>query len=157
MTAGSRIDAQAASPLPHLPRPLSEDAPAPPRAPRLRTRPDALEPAIGPIGGRARGMVMAVCFILAVALAALPAFAGGCRPEARADGNAIRLAGTDGIERVRMEIGYRRTAGGADAARTYYQVVSAPVAADGRIGYRPPGAQAIVSAKVLEAKGPACN
>ena len=42
-------------------------------------------------------------------------------------------------------------------SRTYYQVISAPVDADGAIAYRPPMAAEFVSAMVLDAAGPACN
>jgi len=158
MTAGCRIDAGAASPLPQLPRPLSEDAPAPPRAPKVRAKPQVIEPTAGPSDRRSRGIMMAACFILVIAMAALPAFAADCRPEAYTEGATLHLARAEGIDRVKIEIGYRGMDDGSGRVpRTYYHVVSSPVADGGRIDYQPPMARAIVSAMVLDAKGPACN
>lgn len=158
MTAGRRTVADKTAPLPLLPRPLSDEAGPPARPMRRRIEPTAIERGAVRIDGRARGIVIAVCVVLMALLAILPGLAHACTPEARAEGGAIRLSGAEGIERVKMEVGYRRAGdGGAGPVRTYYQVISAPVPADGIIAYRPPMTDAIVSAMVLEAKGPACD
>ncbi|MCL5775528.1 hypothetical protein M1105_00775 [Limibaculum sp. FT325] len=158
MPAGCRTDTRRGSAPTELPRPLSDDLPLPAPTRRRRGAPPVIVAPIGPMRGRRRGILVAACCLVAAALLALPALAQGCRPEARAAGEGIRLSGAGGVERVRLEIGYRRGGeAGARSSRTWYQVISAPVPADGLIDYRPPAADTIVSATVIEARGPACN